>query len=456
MNKSFLSKLTEIFDNDTCFTTPEACYAYGFDNSQIHGQPDAVILPKNTKQIQKTLELCYEYEIPFTARGRASGTTGAAVPVKGGVVCTFEHMNRIKKIDLENRIAIVEPGVSNAQLQQAINPKGFFWAPDPSSGAYSTIGGNLACNAAGPHAVKYGTCRENTLGLSVVTASGESMRTGVYTTKGVVGYDFTRLLIGSEGTLGVITEATLKLLPLPEARAAIRVTYDSVKSASEAVLNIMKSPTQPCVLEFIDHNCVNIIRRFNSGMLSDEAGAMLIIEVDGPKVSIESLAENIKEAAKHPGLIDLAVAHTDEEAKQLWHVRKTLSPALRTIAPKKINEDVVVPINTIPDFIMELDELSQEYGISITTFGHAGNGNLHVNLLYDAKDAKQNKNAEPCLEAMFDLVIKHNGTLSGEHGVGLMKKPYVTKEIDPVRLALMKEVKNAFDPKGILNPGKVF
>ena len=435
-------------------TDPADCWAYGYDNSRLHALPDAVVLASTHEQVAAVVGLCNAAGVPLVARGRGTGTTGATVPVRGGVVLSLERMNRILAIEPRDRIVRVEPGVTNQALQDAVAPHGFFWPPDPTSAAVCTIGGNLGCNAAGPRAIKYGTTRDNTLGLRAVTGAGEEIRTGVMTTKGVVGYDFTRLLIGSEGTLAVITEATLRLTPLPEARHTLQATYRSVGAAAAAVAAIMAQPVTPCALEFMDRGAIDMVRGYQDLGLTDEVWALLMIEVDGPRHGLEQAVDAVAEAATVPGLIGIVRASTATAAQDLWRARKALSPALRNVAPKKINEDVVVPVSRIPALIDGLGELAARHGITIVNFGHAGNGNIHVNLLIDPDDAAELARAEQCLDATFDLVLRLGGTLSGEHGIGLVKRDFVRREIDPVTLRLMRDVKRQFDPKGILNPGK--
>ncbi|MDH5573696.1 MAG: FAD-binding oxidoreductase, partial [Gammaproteobacteria bacterium] len=289
-----------------------------------------------------------------------------------------------------------------------------------------------------------------------VTGSGESIHTGVFTTKGVVGYDLTRLIIGSEGTLAIITEATLKLTPLPEDRRTLQAVYKNIESATEAIVNIMAQPVIPCALEFIDNAAINMIRNYSEVDLPVNAGAMLMIEVDGSAVALEHDIEAVSLAARNTGLLTLTIAENAQQATALWNTRKSLSPALRNIAPKKINEDVVVPVSQIPCLIRGLEKLSTQYQIPIVNFGHAGNGNIHVNLLLDPDDPVQSSNAEQCLSRVFDLVLSLKGSLSGEHGVGIEKRDFVDREIDPASLVLMLGIKKQFDPNGILNPGKMF
>ncbi|MGD8525342.1 MAG: FAD-linked oxidase C-terminal domain-containing protein [Thioalkalispiraceae bacterium] len=452
----FLSALKQQFLPEQLLTDPAECWPYGYDNSRRHAPPQAVVFPRSHEEVAGLIKLCNQHKIALTARGRGTGTTGATVPLQAGVVLSTEKMNRIIKLDTANRYMVVEPGVTNQQVQDAAKAAGFFWPPDPTSAAYCSVGGNLAYNSAGPRAVKYGTPRENVFGLRAVTGKGEQIRTGVYTTKGVVGYDLTRLLIGSEGTLAIITEATLKLTPLPESKRTLQAIYQDIESAAQAVASIMAQPIVPCALEFIDGQAINMIRDYSEANLPEKAGALLMIEVDGQEYMLDRAVEAIKLAASNDGLVEIHAAQTEQQVAALWATRKALSPALRKIAPKKINEDVVVPVSNIPALIRGLEELANKYQIIIVNFGHAGNGNIHVNLLLDPDDPQQMKNGHQCLDEVFALVLELKGTLSGEHGVGIEKRDFVDREIEPVTLNLMRRIKSEFDPNGILNPGKMF
>ncbi|MGX2042017.1 FAD-binding oxidoreductase [Methylocaldum sp. MU1018] len=451
---AFLSRLAQIFPAGSLYTNSADCWAYGYDNSRRQALPEAVVFPTAHAQTVELARLCNEHRVPLTARGRGTGTTGATVPLRGGVVASFERMNRIVEFSPGNRYIVVEPGLTNQALQDFLKPHGFFWPPDPTSAAFCSIGGNLACNSAGPRAVKYGTPRENALALRAVTGQGAEIRTGVFTTKGVVGYDLTRLLLGSEGTLALITEATLKLTPLPEAKRTMRAIYADVNHATEAITRIMAQPAVPCALEFIDGNAIDLIRRYSRADLAERAGALLMIEVDGFAEGMAVQVESVRRAAQNEGLLEFRVAETTDEIEALWQTRKALSPALRKVAPKKINEDVVVPVTELPMLIAGLNDLSQRYELAIVNFGHAGNGNIHVNLLFDPAKPGATEKAHECLEEMFSLVLRLRGTLSGEHGVGLEKRDYVDREIDTGALELMRAVKRQFDPNGILNPDK--
>ncbi|AKH39223.1 MULTISPECIES: FAD-binding oxidoreductase [Nitrosomonas] len=449
----FINQLSELLPADRIYTDPVECYTYAYDNSRKIFPPEAVVFPLTTEEVVAILLLCNANKIPLTPRGRGTGTAGGSLPEKGGIALSLERMVRIIRVDPANRVVVAEPGVLNQEIQTAVKPYGFFWPPDPSSAAFSTIGGNLATSAGGPHAVKYGTTRDHVLGLKGVTGAGEVIKTGCYTTKGVVGYDLTRLLIGSEGTLAVITEATLKLTPLPEKQGGLVAYYCDAISCAAAIVAIMGIPRGPSALEFLDAGSLNLIRARFPDLLPSNCQAMLMIEVDGSQTEISETIHNILYACHNSGLLQ---AEQVINSENLWKARKALSPLLRDIAPKKINEDVVVPVNTLPQFLDELTQLATQYRIANVNFGHAGNGNIHVNLLINPDDTEENYRAEKCLNEIFDLVIRLNGTLSGEHGIGREKRAYVDKEIDPTTLTLMKRIKQLFDPNDILNPGKLF
>ncbi|MET0013215.1 MAG: FAD-linked oxidase C-terminal domain-containing protein [Sedimenticola sp.] len=454
MPGAIADQLKEIAGEKGVLTDPGDCWPYGYDNSRRHALPQAVVFATSHEQVAAIVQLCNRERINLIARGTGTGTTGATVPDRGGIVLSLERMNRILEIDPANRIARVQPGVSNKALQDALKAHGFFWPPDPTSAAICTVGGNLAYNSAGPRAVKYGTPRENTLGLRAVTGSGEEIRTGVNTTKGVVGYDLTRLLIGSEGTLAIITEAVLKLTPQAEAKSTLQATYRDMHAAAKAVSAIMAQPITPCALEFMDSTAITMVRDFSDLDLGADVGALLMIEVDGPAHCLDESVQAVIAAARVDGCLEVHQARTSDEIAHLWRTRKSLSPALRNVAPKKINEDVVVPVSRIPELIDGLENISRESGITIVNFGHAGNGNIHVNLLANPDDPEEMKRAHQALDATFSLVLDLGGTISGEHGVGIEKRDFVTREIDPVTLRIMQDIRRQFDPNGILNPGK--
>lgn len=454
LSAEFLAALRAGLQPDQISVSEADLISYSYDNSGLPAQAQVVVWPQSRDDIIRIVQQCRAHHVPLVARGQGTNTTGSSLPSEGGLVLSLERMNRILEIDVDNRAAVVEPGVLNGDLQQALKPHGLFWAPDPTSAAFSSIGGNLACNAGGPRAVKYGACRDNILALDVVAGTGAFLRCGTRTTKGATGYDLTRFIVGSEGTLGIITAATLKLTPLPETVRTLRALYRDVHSAAKAVARLMRQPATPCALEFMDGEAVRLAREIGGADIP-EAGALLMIEVDGSHDAMPAAVAAISAAASGEGLIALDSAQSAEDVHKLWAARKALSPALRSIAPKKINEDVVVPVSRIPDLVQTVTEISKRSGIPIVCFGHAGNGNLHVNLMFDPNNAMQAKNAPGALAEVFTRVIELGGTLSGEHGIGIAKRPFMTQAIPAETLAMMQAIKSQFDPDRILNPGKL-
>jgi D-lactate dehydrogenase len=451
---AFLQQLGRVLAADALLTAAADCLVYGYDNSKRQGMPAAVALPRTHDEVVAIAQACAAHAVPMVARGRGTNTTGASVPGAGALVLSFERMDRIVRIDAANRLAVVEPGVLNGDLQQAAAAHGFFWAPDPTSAPYSTVAGNLACNAGGPRTVKYGASRDNVLALGAVDGCGRAFRCGSATSKGAVGYDLTRLLVGSEGTLALITEATLKLTPLPQARRSLRAAYAGVDDAAAAVARIMAQPVVPCALEFIDAAAVQLVQA-RGATLPPGTGALLLIEVDGREAALDDACAALAAAAQGTGLVEWRAARDAAETAALWAARKALSPALRSLAPMKINEDVVVPVSRLPELVAGVGALGRAHALTIVCFGHAGNGNIHVNLMYDPADAAQATAAPRCLDAVFELVLRLEGTLSGEHGIGLAKRDWMARALDPVTLELMRAIKSRFDPQGLLNPGKL-
>ncbi len=450
--EAFIQTLSQLL-GDGWRTDDGALEAHAQDNSWRHARPQAVAMPADRAQVQAIVRACRTHGVPLVGRGAGTGTTGAAVPTAGGVVLSFARMNRILDIRAGDRCAVVEPGVLNGELQQALMAHGLFWPPDPSSAEICSIGGNLACNAGGPRAVKYGTSRDNVLGLVAVTGTGELIQCGGAYTKDATGYDLTHLIVGSEGTLALIVEATLKLAPRPRAQAGLRVLYRDAGAAAAAVSRVMAQPVTPTMLEFMDARSLELLRR--NGAQVPEAGAMLLIEADGDDDTLPYLLQALASAAKGDGMLALDVATDGSARDRLWAARRALSPALKSIAPGKINEDVVVPVSRIPELVEGVQRLSAEAQLPIVTFGHAGNGNLHVNILYHPDDAGENARAHAALPRVFALTLQLGGTLSGEHGIGLAKRDFMAQAFSADTLATMWAIKQALDPDGILNPGKV-
>jgi len=451
---SFISRLRALLGPGGLLLDPAERLVYGYDNSRRQALPGGVALPTDATQVQAIVVLCREHAIPMTARGRGTNTVGASVPLAGGLVISFERMNRIIDIRPGDRVAVVEPGVLNGDLQKALAVHQLFWPPDPTSAPYCSIGGNLGCNAGGPRAVKYGATRDNVLALTAVTGAGELVRLGAATTKASSGYDLSRLLIGSEGTLALVVEATLRLVPLPPQRRVLRALYRDTEAAAKAVARLMAQPMTPSMLEYMDARCVKLAREVGGVDLPD-AGALLLIEADGDATTLPAALAVLQASAEGEGCIEVRAAANDAERESLWAARKALSPALRTIAPGKINEDVVVPVSRLPALVARVGEIADSKSLDIVCFGHAGNGNLHVNILYDPADAETSARADKALAEVFEATLALGGQLSGEHGIGLSKRDFMVRALDPATLVLMQAIKKILDPDGIMNPGKL-
>ncbi|MFP4649512.1 MAG: FAD-binding oxidoreductase [Desulfobacterales bacterium] len=417
--------------------------------------PEAVVFPENADQVARILELATRHGFGVTPRGAGSGMSGGSIAVQGGLVMAMNRFNRILSIDTDNFVAIAEPGVVTGTLQRAAAERGLFYPPDPSSADFSTLGGNLAECAGGAKAVKYGVTRDYVLGLEVVLPTGEIVRTGVKTAKGVVGYDLTRLIVGSEGTLGVITEMALRLLPLPETVRTLSAVFTDMRQAAGCVVEIMRSGIVPRAVEYMDRNAISCVKDYLDAEISPDAGAMLLIETDGTAHEAETAAEKIEEILMQQGAAHVETAAGPEAAAGLWKARKAISPALYTYGPDKINEDIVVPRSRLPEMVERIRALGEKTGLTMVSFGHAGDGNIHFNIMYDRSMPEQSVAAGQAVDEIFDYTLELGGTISGEHGVGIAKAPYMDKEIGQGALALMKRIKAAFDPAGILNPGKM-
>ena len=451
-----LKELTAIVGKDHLLTDPADLLCYSYDATQQSFLPDVVVHPADAGQIAAILKLANRERIPVYPRGAGSGFTGGALPTKGGIVLTTERMNRILEIDQENLVATVEPGVVTEQFQLAVEAVGLFYPPDPASLKFSSLGGNVAECAGGPRCVKYGVTKDYILGLEVVTPLGDIITTGGPTMKGVVGYDLTKLLCGSEGTLGIISKIVIKLLPLPEAKKTMLVLFDSIDGAAQAVSAIIKNKIIPTTLEFMDGRTLDCVKEATGLKVPDAARAVLIIEVDGDKEFLDKQAARIAEIIRPLGVVETRIAATPAESEALWQIRRSVSASLRKVNPDKFNEDICVPRSKVPEMIRRVDAISEKYAIPIVNFGHAGDGNIHVNIMIDKKIPGEAEKAEKAIEEVFREALALGGTMSGEHGVGLAKAPYIPLEITPQTAAYMKALKKALDPNNILNPGKIF
>jgi len=457
MKKVLVRRFLEIVGPGNFSTDPADLKCYSYDASSISSLPEAVVLPGSTEEVSRVLFLANQEGLAVFPRGAGTGTTGASVPINGGLVLSLTRMDRIISINPADLTAMVEPGVVTGKLQEEVSRYGLFYPPDPASMHFCTIGGNVATGAGGPRAVKYGVTRDYVLALEIVLADGNVIHTGVRTAKGVVGYDLTRLMVGSEGTLGVVTGITLKLIPGPEAEGMLIAFFPDAKSASDTVVSLFESRILPRCAEFLDKMSIELISGQLPVAIPERADAMLLIEVDGVRESIPGQLGEVVNSCKNCGAIDIHVAESDDQAKAFWSARQGLSPSIRSLGfPDKINEDICVPRSCLPEMINGLEKIGRKTRITILSFGHAGDGNLHVNLLLDLSDKEEKLRGDAAVMQIMEATLALGGTISGEHGIGLTKRPFIKMEIDDRGLEIMRGIKRIFDPGNILNPGKVF
>jgi len=436
---------------------PVALLAYGTDALKKGRPADLVALPADTSEIARLAILCDRHLVPLVVRGGGTGYTGGSVPVAGGLVISLERLNRILEIDQQNLLAIVEPNVITGDLQDAVERVGLFYPPDPASLRQSVIGGNVAECAGGPRAFKYGTTKRYVLGLEAVLPTGEVIRTGGKTVKNVVGYDVTQLLVGSEGTLAILTKIILRLVPKPPVQLTLRACFTNVEAAVAAVTGLVERRVVPATVELIDRASLDAITKASSGRLAPEGtDALLILDVDGFEAGVREEAHRVEEACRDAGAIEILRANEGPEREELWRVRRDLSLSLRALAGLKINHDVVVPRGRIPGLFTLVDVLRQRYGLLIACFGHAGDGNIHVNVMVDPSNLEAVARARKAERELFEGVVALEGSITGEHGIGFSKAPFLSIELSADEIALLRRIKQAFDPRGILNPGKIF
>jgi glycolate oxidase len=451
-----IQNLQEIVGAKNVSTARADLICYSYDATQQQFLPEVVVHPGSAEEISQILKLANRERIPVFPRGAGSGFTGGSLPTAGGIVLVTERLDRILAIDEENLVATVEPGVVTEQFQLAVEKVGLFYPPDPASLKFSTLGGNVAECAGGPRCVKYGVTKDYILGLEIVTPTGDIITTGGPTMKGVVGYDLTKLMCGSEGTLGVITRIVIKLLPLPEAKKTMLVLFDSIDGAASAVSAIIRGKIIPATLEFMDGRTLDCVRQATGLQVPDTARAVLIIEVDGDREFLDKQAARIAEIIRPLGVVETRIAETPAESEALWQIRRSVSASLRKVNPDKFNEDICVPRSKVPEMIRKVDAIAEKHGIPIVNFGHAGDGNIHVNIMIDKKIPGELEKAEAAIKEVFQGALDLGGTMSGEHGVGIAKAAYLPLELTPAASEYMKTIKRALDPNNILNPGKIF
>ena len=455
--RAFVVSLEQIVGAAYVRSDDAALAAYGVDALGQGARPDVVVLPGSTAEIAAIARLCNSERTPLVVRGAGTGYTGGAVPTAGGVVLSMERLNRIIEIDTVNLLAIVEPQVVTGDLQRAVEAVGLFYPPDPASLDKSSIGGNVAECAGGPRAFKYGVTKRYVLALEAVLPTGEVVHTGSKAVKNVVGYDLTQLLVGSEGTLAIITRITLRLIPKPPARATMLAAFPSIASAVNGVSALIERRVVPAALELIDRDSLDAVQAHTGQTIAaPDTGALLILECDGTPQAVDEEMARVADACVSAGAVTLTQAADEAERDRIWGVRRAVSLALKATGLHKINHDVVVPRGRVPELFDAIGELKRRFGLRVASFGHAGDGNIHVNIMVDVTRADDVAHAKQAERALFERVLALEGSISGEHGIGFAKQPYIGLELSPDTIALMKRVKAAFDPNGVLNPGKIF
>ncbi len=457
LDKKHLKAFKKIVGDENIYDEKAHMIAYSYDATRTRYEPDAVIFPRDEDDVSKVLTYCNEHAIVITPRGAGSGFTGGALPANGGIVLAMEkYMNKIIEVDLQNMLAIVQPGVINMDLQKHVEELGLFYPPDPASEQYSTLGGNVSENAGGMRAAKYGITKDYVMALRAVRANGDIIRAGKRTIKDVAGYNVAGILTASEGTLAVITEITLKLLPLPKYASSYMAVFPSVADAMNAVFKSLASGANPVAMEFIDSLSVKAIKKKLGVALPENAGALLIGDVDGnvPEevaFQLKTLEESFKENACN----SFEVATEKAQREEIWYARRNVSQCVTVYGSKKLNEDISVPRSLLPEALTKIYAIGEKYGFSVPCFGHAGDGNIHVNVMVDGSDEKRLADGHKAIEEIFQLVVDMGGTLSGEHGIGLSKAPFMNIAFSKEESQLFADIKKAFDPNNILNPGKM-
>ncbi|MBV8719516.1 MAG: FAD-binding protein [Chloroflexi bacterium] len=438
-------------------TAPSEIISYSYDGTFQQRRPDLAVSPASTDEVAQIVKLAKERKTPIIARGASSGLAGGTIPESGGIILNLARMNQIVEIDTDNVCVTAQAGVVTLQLQQAVEKAGLFYPPDPASSRQSTIGGNVATNAGGPRCLKYGVTRDYVIGLTVVLASGDILKLGGKVTKNATGYQLMQLFVGSEGTLGIVTEVTLKLAPLPRARVTAVATFEKLAQASQAVSRIMASGILPATLELMDGTTINVVEDFLQMGLPRHAEAMLLLEQDGTDAGVARAdVDRMAEVCRALGAAEVTVATTNAERDQLWRARRSVSAALGRLRPNKLGEDIVVPKSAIPEMIASVRQIASRYELPIPVFGHAGDGNLHPNILFDLRDPDEVRRVECAARDIFRAAIRLGGTLSGEHGIGTLKREFLAEAQGALAVDLSRAIKRVFDPDGLLNPGKVF
>ncbi len=452
----YIQKLQEAIGAEKVLSSPVDLVAYSFDGTFEQHLPDVVVLPETNEEVSAAVRVAAQYDVPIVPRGMSSGLAGGAIPVRGGIVLSLTRMNRILEIDEENMMATVQAGVITANLQAEVEKLNLFYPPDPASIKQSTIGGNVACNAGGPRCLKYGVTADYVMGLTVVLADGRIVRTGGKAIKYVTGFNMNQFFVGSEGALGIITEVILRLIARPPYARTALVHFPTLEDAGRTVHSVLTRGLVPAAMELLDETAIECVEETMHMGLPRDVEALLVIESDGAdEESVQREIDAIADICLDTGASRVDVARNEEERADLWRARRSVSPSLAHKAPNKLGEDITVPRSAIPEAARRIKEISARYGLPIVIFGHAGDGNLHPNILFDRRDAEQWEKVEKIVGEVFQVALDLGGTLSGEHGVGTFKLPYMREALGQASINIQWRVKQAFDPQNILNPGKV-
>ncbi|MGB9877840.1 MAG: FAD-binding oxidoreductase [bacterium] len=451
-----LKKLTEILGKEKLLTEWEERLTYAYDSQVEEAIPAAIAFPQSEEEVAEILKLAYEEEFFVVPRGAGTGLSGGSVPLNNALVLSFEKMDKILQIDEQNLYAIAQPGVITLNFQNEVEKRGLFYPPDPASAKASTLGGNIAENAGGLRGFKYGVTGDYILSMKAISPQGELLNLGAKTIKSVSGYDLVSLFCGSEGTLGIIVEATIRLLPLPEAWSAMLLVFPSLDEAASAVSLIIAEGIIPSSLEIMDNFTINAVEDYKHLGLPRDAGAIVLLEVDGYKESVEREMEKVEKLLPRMSIKEVRRAREEKERDSIWEGRRSALAALARISPTTLLEDVTVPRSQLSPMVKEIERIGKKYDLKIGTFGHAGDGNLHPTFLTDWRNAEERERVKKAIEELFSAAVELGGTLSGEHGIGLAKAPFLPKEFNRATIEAMKAIKKALDPKGLLNPGKIF
>ncbi len=454
--RSIQEALQKIVGPKHLLTQKEDMFTYSYDAAVLDPvMPGAAVIPENTTQLGEIIALCHENHIPITVRGSGTNLSGGTIPRTSGIVVLTGRMNRIIEINAADMYAVVEPGVVTATLAAEVEKLGLFYPPDPGSMAVSTIGGNVAENAGGLRGLKYGVTKDYVMGLQFFDCQGNYIKTGSRTVKCATGYNITGLMVGSEGTLGVLDQVILKLIPAPKARQAMVAVYDTIEQASETVAGIISARILPATLEILDNFTIRAVEDFSKAGLPKDAAALLLIEVDGHPAVVAEEAEQVKDLCRKMGARTIDQAKNDAQRDRIWAARRAALSALAQLKPTLVLEDATVPRSRIPDMVQALQEIGKKYKIDIGTFGHAGDGNLHPTILTDRRNKEEFHRVEQAIEEIFDTALAMGGTLSGEHGTGIAKAPFLEKEAGYSSILFSRQLRAALDPRNILNPGKI-